>query len=145
MKWGICFWLLLLLPTKTSQIVKGQDLVAPSVSSPGARESLQIGRWGCPGQIMVLQQLLGQWLHCTTQGCWGMCMGVIPCHLAHHRALGVPALALGMWQKEGVVNLPRHWRRQLTLRKDTWTGHMDMGYSPHWAACSSHWSPCLDI
>lgn len=60
MRWGICFWLLFLLPTKTSQIAKGPDLVAPSVSSPGARETLPFGRWGLPWTDKGVTATLGE-------------------------------------------------------------------------------------
>lgn len=44
-------------------------------------------------------------------------MAVLPCYQAHHRALGVSALAARMWKKEWVMNLPGHRRWHLGVKK----------------------------
>ena len=58
-----------------------------------------------------------------------MCMAVLPCHQAHHRALGVPALAARMWKKKWVMNFRGHRRWQLGVKKRdlSWQlGHGDI-------------------
>ena len=54
---------------------------------------------------------------------------VLPCRQAHHRALGVPALAARMWTEEWVVNLPgcRRWQPGVQKRDLSWhLGHGDI-------------------
>lgn len=97
MRWGICFWLLFLLPTKTSQIGKGQDLVAPSVGSPGARETLHFGRWGLPWTDKGIPATLGPVASLHNAGVSVSVSGMLPYHQAHHGILAVPAPAAGIW------------------------------------------------
>ena len=130
MRWGTCFWPLILPPTKTNQIVKGQDLIAPSVGLPGARLSLVDWQMGAAFADKGVTATLGlvALLNRSVGICERLCSHVTR-HITEpwvfqHWQPGC-GWRSGWWFSQDAGGGSR------VFRKETWAGTLDMGiFSP---------------
>lgn len=71
--------------------MKGQDLVTPSVGLPGARVSLQIGRWRLPGADKGVTATPGPVALLRNAGVLGYMNGSAPMSPGTSQNLGCPS------------------------------------------------------
>lgn len=125
--------------------MKGQDPVGPSAGSPGASETLQIGRWRLAQTDKGVTATLGPTALLHNVGVLGgVRVGVPPDHQAHaepwvfqHRSWDVMG--------GGVTALPGHWRWQLGVKKGDLKWQLGHGVPLPGAACGGGWSTCSDL